>query len=82
MEKRESNPTLAVTQAAKFGQLYALLSMIRETSRQAEQLAGSILQQKDLERVERIGGDTNAAIGLVLDAQRRMLHETGMSGLS
>ena len=74
-----SNPEAAVDKAGKFGQLYALLDTIRETSRRAEQIAGGILEQKDLERVEAIGGMANAAIGMVLDAQRRMLHETGMS---
>lgn len=79
MIKDGANPAAAVEKSAKFGQLYALLSTIRETSRHAEQVAGAILELRELEYIERIGRDANASIGLVLDAQRRMLHETGMS---
>lgn len=73
------NVEAAIDGAAKFGQLYALLDSIREMSRRAEQIGSLILEQRDLELVEAIGGASNRAIGEVLFAQRRMLHERGVS---
>lgn len=73
------NVEAAVDLAAKFGQLYALLDTIRETSRRAEQLGGMILEQRDLKRVERVSRAANEAIGEVLCAQKRMLFETGIT---
>lgn len=75
------NSERAIEEAGKFGQLYALLDNIRETSRRAEQIAGMILEQRNLELVESIGSATNNAIGEVLFAQKRMLHEHGVTTL-
>ena len=65
----------AMDMAAQFGQLYAILDGIREDSRRAERIASRILEHRDLEYVEQIATKTNAAIGLVLDANRRMIHQ-------
>lgn len=60
--------------ASKFGCLYAHLDVIRTMARDAGVIAGSILEQKDIDRLNDLAGQTNVLIGIVLDASKRNAH--------
>ena len=57
----------SIVAAMECGQLYQVMSAIRDLSRQGSDLAGVLFEQKDVDDIDRIGGVANHIIKRVMD---------------
>lgn len=58
---------------AELAMIYARLDVCRTLASESGRIASGLLEQKDVELIERVAGATNAAIGGLLCIKNRML---------